>query len=68
MLHFSEEKVCICGLAEVLIPQNTKKYSQIENPQSATLTEGSQILQIIEARKFPDLRFAELIYGTAYLC
>jgi hypothetical protein len=32
-----------CGLAEVLNPQITRLYMQIENPQSATLVEGLQI-------------------------
>jgi hypothetical protein len=35
---------------------------KIENPQDATFAESPQILQIIKAHKFADLRFAELIF------
>ncbi len=36
---------------------------QIPNPKSETFAEGPQIEQIIEVRKFGDLRLAELICG-----
>ncbi len=48
MVYLKGEKVCICGLAEVLNPQTKKRLApQIANPQSVTFAEGAQVLQII---------------------
>jgi hypothetical protein len=45
MLYLQREKVCSCGLAEVLSPQITNRLGpQIANPQSVTLTKGLQNL------------------------
>jgi hypothetical protein len=56
MLYLQGEKVCICGLTEVLSRQITKKigFTQIANPQSVVFAEG---------RKLADFHFAELIWG-----
>jgi hypothetical protein len=48
MLYFKEEKVCICGFAEVLSPQVTKRLvPKIANPQSVIFAEGPQIYKVI---------------------
>jgi hypothetical protein len=47
MLNFSGEKVCICGLAEVLCPQITNKVEPA-NPRSVTFAEDPKF-------KFSDL-------------
>ncbi len=45
--------VSICGLAKVLSLKAQKIYGpQLENPQSATIEEGPQILPIFLVRKF----------------
>ncbi len=57
-------KYVFCGLAEASSPQITKRLGpQIAIPQSVIFAEGPRILQIIQVRKFGDLRLAELICG-----
>jgi hypothetical protein len=53
MLYLQGEKVCICGLAEVLSKSQTRLGPQIANPQSVSFAEGPQNEQIIcDLRKF----------------
>jgi hypothetical protein len=73
MLYLLGEKVCICGVAEVLSLQKSLDPQivnpQITNPQITTKI-GFQVRQarksnkLVEVCKLVDLRFAEHIYGS----